>query len=112
MTFNQTSGLYESTIGGQGRGTHVKYEIAAFDNAGNNRTEDNAGEYYAYVVNPLYDLDGDGKIDMKDIGIIARAYGSRPGSANWNPSADINGDGKVDIRDICVVAWQYGQHYP
>jgi hypothetical protein len=112
MLFNQMSGLYESTIGGQGRSSLVKYEIAAFDNAGNSRTEDNAGEYYTYLVNPLFDLEVDGKIDMKDIGIVARAYGSRPGSLNWNPFADINGDGKIDMRDIGAVARQYGEHYP
>ncbi len=55
------------------------------------------------------DLNGDGKVDIKDIAIVAKAYGSLPGDSNWNPVADINGDGKVDIKDIAIVAKHYGE---
>jgi uncharacterized protein (DUF2141 family) len=115
MKFNQTSGLYEYTIAGQGRGTLVKYEITAFDNAGNSRTDDNAGEYYTYTVRPLFDLNGDGRIDMKDISIaaqaLAQAFYSIPGSPNWNPIADLSGDGKVDMKDISIAAQALAQAF-
>jgi hypothetical protein len=55
------------------------------------------------------DLNGDGKVDIMDIAIVAKAYGSIPGDPNWNPVADINGDGKVDIMDIAIVAKHYGE---
>jgi len=55
------------------------------------------------------DLNGDGKVDIKDIAIVAKAYGSYPGDPNWNPVADVNGDGKVDIKDIAAVAKHYGE---
>lgn len=63
------------------------------------------------------DINGDGKVDIKDINIAARAYGSTFGSPRLNLSADITGpngvpDGKVDIRDIALMARNYGQHYP
>ena len=64
---------------------------------------------------PPWDINGDGKIDIKDIAIVAKAYGSIPGFHNWNPDADITGptplvpDGKVDIRDIALVASHYGE---
>lgn len=50
MTFNLTSGFWEYTIPGQQIDTLVKYGITAYDNAGNNRTDDNAGQYYVYTV--------------------------------------------------------------
>lgn len=57
----------------------------------------------------LYDLNGDNKIDMRDIAIAARAFGSQPGDSNWNPVADVNGDGKVDMKDIAPIARNFGK---
>jgi parallel beta-helix repeat protein len=54
----------------------------------------------------------DGKVTMSDIAIVARAFGSKPGSSNWNPNADINGDGIANMKDIALVARNFGQHYP
>jgi PKD repeat protein len=55
-----------------------------------------------------YDLNNDGKVNMVDIAIAAHAFGSVPGSPNWDPRADINGDGKVDMKDIAPVARAFG----
>jgi len=55
------------------------------------------------------DLNGDGKVDIKDIAIVSKAYGSQLGDPNWNPVADVNGDGKVDIKDVAIVASHYGE---
>jgi hypothetical protein len=55
------------------------------------------------------DVNADGIIDMKDINIMQAAYGSTPGSPNWNPACDLNGDGQVDMRDIEPAAWYYGK---
>jgi len=60
------------------------------------------------------DVTGDGKVDMKDIYIVAKAFGSYPSHPRWNPNADITGttpnvpDGKVDMRDIFLVARNFG----
>ena len=56
----------------------------------------------------LADLDGDGKIDMKDIAIAARAFGTHPGDSRWNPTADLDGNSNVDMRDIARVAKAFG----
>ena len=56
------------------------------------------------------DINGDGRVDMKDIALVARAFGSTPTSPNWNPAADINGDGTVNMKDIALVARNFGQH--
>ena len=42
MTLNSTTGLYEAIIPGQRANTLVKYRIAAYDNAGNYKVEDNS----------------------------------------------------------------------
>lgn len=58
-----------------------------------------------------YDINDDGKVDMKDVGVAARGFGSSPGSPKWNMIADINGDAKIDMKDIGAIALHYGEHY-
>jgi parallel beta-helix repeat protein len=61
------------------------------------------------TVRILGDINGDGKVDGRDITIAARAFGTRPGNPRWNPDADINGDGRVDGRDITMIARNFGK---
>jgi hypothetical protein len=55
------------------------------------------------------DVNGDGIICKKDLEIMQAAYGSTPGSPNWNPACDLNGDGTVDIFDAITLANNYGK---
>jgi len=55
------------------------------------------------------DINGDGTVDIKDIAIVAIAFGSFPGHPRWNPQADLYKDGKIDIRDIAIVARNFGK---
>ena len=55
------------------------------------------------------DLDGNGKVNIIDITIVAKAFGSKPGDSNWNPIADLNNDSKVNILDITLVAKDFGK---
>jgi hypothetical protein len=43
------------------------------------------------------DVDSDGRVDVMDLAVIARAFSSVPGSVKWNSNADVNGDGAVDV---------------
>jgi len=52
----------------------------------------------------LGDLNKDGVVDMFDIVLAAKAFGSTPIDANWNPVADLNNDSVVDIFDVVMVA--------
>jgi PKD repeat protein len=61
------------------------------------------------VTRLIGDLNGDGKVDMKDIAIVAKVFSTQHGDPNWNPIADLNGDGKVDMKDIAIVAKRFGQ---
>jgi parallel beta-helix repeat protein len=72
------------------------------------------GDLTGGSANP-WDFVPDGKCDGKDIGVVARCYGSKLGSLPpeiWNANCDVNNDGKVDGKDIAIVARHYGQADP
>jgi hypothetical protein len=58
------------------------------------------------------DVNGDFKVNLQDLVLLANAYGSHPSNTKWNPSADINGNEVVDLTDLVLLANHYGQHYP
>jgi outer membrane protein assembly factor BamB len=64
------------------------------------------------------DVNGDGKVDVKDVFAVAKAYGSvkppapSPPGHPWNPNCDINDDGKVDLKDYYIVNKRYGSADP
>ena len=73
------------------------------------------------VVSLIGDITGpdgwpDGKVDMRDIGLVAKNFGETVPPAN--PNCDLTGptpgvpDGKIDMRDIGLVAKHFGEHYP
>lgn len=51
----------------------------------------------------------DGKVDMRDIGFIARQFRYFPWNPLWDPRADINGDGKIDMIDVGTAARHFGE---
>jgi len=58
----------------------------------------------------LGDVNSDGKVDIKDIVLLVKAFGSYPGQPNWNPNADFNNDFKVDIKDMVLLIKHFGEH--
>lgn len=73
------------------------------------RTDDNfMADGVICVANPG-DVNGDGKVDVRDLYAVARAYGSSEGQPNWSPACDINSDGKVDTRDYYITCRNYGK---
>jgi len=66
-------------------------------------------ELASYIVG---DLDHDGKVDIRDIALVAKYFGQTVPPAP--PNCDITGstgvpDGKIDIRDIGMVAKNFGK---
>jgi hypothetical protein len=57
------------------------------------------------------DVDGGGYVGARDLGILGVAYGSYPGSSNWNPNADITGAGYVGARDLGILGSNYGKYW-
>ena len=58
----------------------------------------------------LGDLNGDGKINIYDIVLAARAYKSTPEDQNWNPLADLAPPyGIIDIYDFITIIYYFGK---
>jgi hypothetical protein len=57
------------------------------------------------------DITGDCRVDMRDLGGVARLYGTVHGSANWNQMADVIQDGVIDMRDLGFVAKCFQLNY-
>jgi len=65
---------------------------------------------YWYWSNPLIgDFNREMRVDMKDIAIIASAFGSYPTHPRWNLICDLNNDNKIDLKDIGTVAKNFGK---
>ena len=67
-------------------------------------------DYFPFM-NPYLpgDINHDGKVDMRDISTIARAYGTTPEDENWNPKADLYEDGFIDMTDINIATENFGK---
>jgi parallel beta-helix repeat protein len=112
----QTSELlnYTWTTSGISKGN---YTISAYAPpvSGETLTADNNFTGGWVIVSLIGDLTGstpfvpDGKVDIRDIAVVAKCFGSVPGASNWNANCDLNNDGKIDIKDIAMVAKHYGQ---
>jgi PKD repeat protein len=55
----------------------------------------------------IADLNEDGVVDVLDITIFARAYGSVPGQERWNQRADLDSNKVINILDGVVIARSY-----
>ena len=64
------------------------------------------------LITVIGDINGDSKVDIKDLVLVIKHYATLPGYPLWNPNADINCDGKVDIKDLVLVIKHFGEHYP
>jgi hypothetical protein len=57
----------------------------------------------------LGDINGDNKVDLKDVYTIQKAFGLYEGHPLWNPLLDLNGDQKIDLKDVYAVSRHYGK---
>lgn len=55
------------------------------------------------------DANNDGKVNVYDLFILAKAWGSKVGDSNWDPRADFDGNGKVDTSDLYLLGRYWGQ---
>lgn len=65
--------------------------------------------YVTFEVELKSDLNGDDTVDIYDVVIVAKAFGSRPGDPDWNSVADLNYDDVVDIYDVVTMSLDFGK---
>jgi hypothetical protein len=73
------------------------------------RVSDNNCTGGAITISLIGDITGpsgspDGTIDVRDLGLAARCFGSPSGISPWEPNVDVNNDGKINMKDIGLVA--------
>jgi len=76
-----------------------------------NSTNNVLGSSFEVKVRIPGDINGDGKVDLKDAYIVAKAFGECEGRPRWNPLADLNEDGKADLKDYYIVSKNYGKSW-
>jgi hypothetical protein len=54
------------------------------------------------------DANDDNRVDYKDRNILKKAFGSMPGSLNWDTRADFNADSRIDYKDSNIQKKNYG----
>ena len=81
--------------------------VYAWPVPGETNTTDNNFTVGMVTVTVPGDLNGDFKVGLADLVILANAYGSKPGDAKWNPNADIDGNGVVGLSDLVIMANHY-----
>jgi len=54
------------------------------------------------------DLNGDGRINIIDIAIMAKKFG---GDGGWHPCFDFNEDGMISILDLAILGINHGRVY-
>jgi len=87
------------------------YTIKACADAvpGETRIANNEFVYGEINVRLMGDIDDNGGIDMRDVGIACRAFGSFPGDLEWSFEVDLDQNGLVDLRDIAMVLVNFGK---
>jgi hypothetical protein len=112
---DNTTVYYEWNTTGAGLGNHIITATATqaphdLDPANNMKSRAIA------IVTGTTDINGDGRVDMLDIAMVAHAFGTHEGDLRWIPAADISSvymwipDGAVDMFDVAMVAkdlWNY-----
>ena len=98
-----------SGVGGSGTLLSITFEAKAAGQGLLKLSEDRLGAsngnqiHYEIIIHPVivestYDLNGDGKVNILDLILVAQNFGRA------NPQADANHDGTVDVFDLIAVA--------
>jgi len=73
------------------------------------RADQPDGNWDIYLKTSLAgDVNEDGVVDIFDLTLVAKAYGSVVGGPEYDRALDITKDGRVDIRDLSIVSKYYG----
>jgi parallel beta-helix repeat protein len=66
-------------------------------------------EFYSPNYVPAMDLNDDNIVNIVDLSVLAKAFGSRPGDSRWNPKADMDINEIINIIDMARLAKDFGE---
>jgi hypothetical protein len=94
--------------------TKGNYTLSAYAEPvqGETDTSDNALTVGVVTLTIAGDLDGNFKVQLADLVILAKAYGSKPAEPKWNANADIDNNDIVGLSDLVILAKNYGKTDP
>jgi len=118
-----------SSIGVLGKTYNCTYSIKCGSSGpltmGPNNTILFSGRNYYYYPGPPYvtcalyicvrgdikspDVNRDGVVNMKDIGLVARNFNAKEGEERFSPECDLNSDGIVNMRDVNIAVLNFGK---
>lgn len=80
-------------------------------------TEDNTFTDGTIHVGLIGDVNGDKKVDLKDVYAVGKAFGTtrqgpNPQGRVYSPNLDINDDDKIDLKDYYATTSNYGKEEP
>ena len=55
------------------------------------------------------DVNGDGLVNLEDLTLFSRSFGSKKGDMNYDSRCDFNNDGFVDGIDLILLAYNWGE---
>jgi hypothetical protein len=75
----------------------------------NNLSSDTSGFISVeFEITPIHgDLDGNDRVDNKDLEEFMKYYGLKGDDPAFNPNADFNSDGVIDFTDLLMLAKNY-----
>ena len=74
------------------------------------------GLYTVPITVEKEDLNGDGKVNIEDVSVMAKAFGSygpnflypgSPAHPRWDPRSDIDGDNQITVIDEVLIAMKF-----
>ena len=91
---------------------YQNYNITAYAHPvlGETDLADNNFTYGIVTIVHKGDVNMDRWVDQMDLYLIALAYGTKCGDAEYIPERDVNCDGWIDQMDLYLTALHYGEH--
>ncbi len=100
---------YNWTLPGSDGITQVRIRVVAKDKRfQNSSAESGVFSISAGSGSRPGDTDGDGDVDLSDLGVVLSSFGLCAGNAGYAASADFDGSGCIDLSDLGVVLANYG----
>ncbi len=60
-----------------------------------------------FAYNPIYDLNGDGVVDIQDVYILEPTLNSMLGDPRYVPEYDFNGDGVINFQEVMILGYNF-----